>query len=106
MSRMFHESTDENDVTISSNCHSAESYSHPQSEQEPGWPYSLGSPYGLSNSAISTIPTPSKGIVEKTRDRVLSRLGRPGAGMYFDGDLLPRADRIATDHTTERADGK
>jgi hypothetical protein len=88
--KMFHESTDENGVEISSNCHSAASFGHPLAEQVPGRPHWMA---GESGSGGYMEP-PAQSIVHKTKDRIIGGQGsRPGA-MSFDGDLLPRSERL------------
>lgn len=89
MAKMFRERRDENGVEVSSNSHSAESYGHPLSEQCPARPHWMAGEDGRGGY----MEPPADGIVHKTKDRMLSRLGRPGA-MIFDGDLLPRAERM------------
>lgn len=79
MAKMFRTYTDENGVTTSCNSHAAEDYGP--------------APEDMARSGYPGIAPVSPNIVEDTRERMLFRLGRPGA-MNFDGDLLPRADRI------------
>lgn len=86
MAKMFRTYTDENGVTSSCNSHAAEDYGPAAKDM---------ARYGYPGTA----PV-SPNIVEDTRHRVLYRLGRPGA-MGFDGDLLPRADRIPKSDSTE-----
>jgi len=86
MPGMFHDSTDENGVTISSNSHSAESYSHPLSEQVPARPHWMAGGSGHEGY----MEPPAKDLVHKTKDRVFGNPGLKGV----DGDLLPRSERI------------
>lgn len=89
MARMFHEHEDENGVAISSNCHPASEFGPPAADQRPGWPHMM-----ISGSTGPYIDPPAQDLVHKQKDRVLMRLGRPGVGMCFDGDLLPRSERM------------
>lgn len=86
MSKMFHERKDDNGVEISSNAHS---YGPSSSEQLPSRPHWMQGMDGRDGH----MEPPTEGIVHKTKDRVLGRLGRPGA-MIFEGDLLPRSERL------------
>ena len=86
MAKMFRTYTDENDVTTSCNSHAAEDYGPAAKD--------------MAQSGYPGIAHVSPNIVQDTRDRMLFRLGRPGA-MSFDGDLLPRADRIAKKDSRE-----
>lgn len=88
MAKMFYTRTDENGVEISCNAHSEMDYEHPPAEQEPGWPHLM-----IASGSGPYIDPPAQGLIHKTKDKVLNRLGRPGVGMYFDGDLLPRSER-------------
>jgi hypothetical protein len=87
---MFRDRIDQNGVEISSNSHSAASYGHPLPEQVPGQPHWMAGENGRGY-----IEAPAENIVHKTKDRVIGRSGRPGA-MIFDGDLLPRSERISS----------
>jgi hypothetical protein len=89
MAGTFRTRTDANGVKISDNSHSAESYSHPLSEQRPAFPHWMAGEDGQSGY----MEPPARGIVHKTKDRMLTQLGRPGA-MIFDGDLLSRSERM------------
>ena len=91
---MFHTTIDQNGVEVSRNCHSAESYSHPAAEQLPACPHWMAG-NGDSGPRGGYLEPPAENLVHKTKDRMLERLGRPGAGMTFEGDLLPRAERVS-----------
>ena len=87
MSRMFHDQVDSNGVTISLNSHS---YGPPSADQVPGRPHWMAG----RNGHDGYMEPPAEGIVHKTKDRVIAGQGsRPGA-MSFDGDLLPRSERV------------
>jgi hypothetical protein len=90
MAKMFRDRVDENGVGISDNSHSAESYGHPLSEQRPAHPHWMAGEDGHGGY----LEAPAKGIVHKTKDRMLTHLGRPPGAMTFDGDLLPRSERM------------
>ncbi len=89
MAKMFHTNTDENGVSYSTNCHPVSDYGPAPADQRPGFPHLMQQ----SGAGPYIDPAPTN-IVHKTKDRVLFRLGRPGAGMSFEGDLEPRADRV------------
>jgi hypothetical protein len=90
MAKMFRDRVDQNNVEISTNDHSAESYSHPLSEQRPARSRYVSGEDGRGGYTEA----PTESIVAKTRDRVIGGEGsRPGA-MSFSGDLLPRCERV------------
>ena len=90
MARMFRDREDKNGVTISTNDHSAESYSHPPSEQRRSFPHWMAG----EDDRSGYMEAPAESIVHKTKDRVIGGRGsRPGA-MTFSGDLLPRSERL------------
>ena len=94
MAKMFRNYTDDNGVTTSCNSHAPEDYGPAPADMRSSFPYRFAS---------DAPATPN--IVQDTRDRVLFRVGRPGA-MNFDGDLLPRAERLENSQNPNKKDSK
>jgi hypothetical protein len=90
MADTFRTRTDQNGVETSDNSHSAESYSHPLSEQKPAHPRWMTG----EDDRGGYMQPPVESIVEKTRDRVVGSRSHLGA-MTFGSDLLPRSERIS-----------
>ena len=85
MAKMFGECEDENGVAYSSNAHNEREYEPRVSDLTPDSPRYNWTPEGYKED------TTQRPLTRRTMDRVYNR---PGA-MQFEGDLLPRADRIA-----------
>lgn len=85
MARMFRECVDENGVGFSQNSHNEADYEHKASdwqEQSPRYRYENGN---------FTEDRTQEPITRRTMERVFNR---PSA-MQFEGDLKPRAERMA-----------
>lgn len=87
MARMFRECVDENGVGFSQNSHDERDYEHKESDwNKQGSRYRFDPPSG--NYVEDTVQEP---ITRRTMERVYNR---PSA-MQFEGDLKPRAERMA-----------
>lgn len=94
MARMFHEDVDDNGVSRSTNAHS---HGPLPSDQVPSRAHWTG---GMDGSHEGHMEPPAEGIVRKTRERVLGRIGSPGA-MIFGSDLLPRSERLSREEASK-----
>ena len=99
MAKMFRNYTDDNGVTTSCNSHAPEDYGPAPADMRTKYPIIV-----RDSEGVSIVPA-ALNIVQDTRDRVLFRVGRPGA-MNFDGDLLPRAERLENSQNPNKKDSK
>jgi len=99
---MFRSYADLNGIPTSCNSHDEVEFEPPPSQLAP---VSERYAYNRSTGNYEQVPPPDS-LVERTRERMLNSLGNGRGGMVFEGDSLPRADRIPLDRAvSERADG-
>jgi len=90
MAEMFRKCVDQNGVEISGNSHPVTDYGHSANEQRPSQPHWMA---GYDGFGGYTEP-PAETIVHKTKDRVIGGQRSRAGAMIFEGDLLPRSERV------------
>lgn len=100
MAKMFRRYEDQNGVITSCNSHPSEEFTQPESDQRlarPHWMAGHDGREGYLEPAATT-------LVHKAKDRVLGTGARPGM-MTFEGDLLPRSERVSREQAGRAVEG-